>query len=341
MLKRIKLNNFRNYAKTEIEFKTGLNVILGENASGKTNLLEAIAFLGILKSFRNVNLPELIKSENEVARLEAETEEKLLTVAWSHENENRKLQIDGKKAKTADFIENFPIVIFVPDDLLLLTGEPNLRRKFLDSLAVRLEPSFALKLTRYKKTLRNRNILLLQKYPEEQLDFWEEKIAHDGWQIWQKRNAMISALNAELAKYDLEIVYQNEKQPQSAEELKEILKKNRVRDRQIGRTSIGPHRDDWFLNFEQKNLRLYGSRGEQRTAIISLKTAEAHIIEKTTGQKPVLLLDDILSELDLSHQKHIAELIAGYQTILTTTSKPPLDYAQIINVKSGKISVSA
>ena len=337
MLKRIKLNHFRNYKKIEVEFCAGLNVILGANASGKTNLLEAIAFLGILKSFRNINLPELIQDEQTTARLEAETDENLLEIAWTRDNQNRKLTINGKKAKTLEFLKCFPSVLFVPDDLLLLTGEPSLRRKFLDSLCVRLDPNFAIVLARYKKTLRNRNILLAQNVENKQLDFWEEKISADGWQIWEKRQELIRQINVHLAPYQLKIAYQINNTPASQSEFGEILVAKRESDRRLGRTSVGPHRDDWVLNFEEKNLRIHGSRGEQRTAIISLKTAEAEILEKAHQKKPILLLDDILSELDLSHQKNIAKLISGYQTILTTTIEPPLKYGQIITVRNGKI----
>lgn len=341
MLKQIKLNNFRNYPKLEINFQEGLNVILGENASGKTNLLEAIAFIGILKSFRNVTLPQLIHENSDVARVELETDEDLFSAAWTRESNARKLEINNKKSKTTDFIKKFPVVIFAPDDLLLLTGEPSLRRRFLDSLCVRLEPSFALILNEYKKTLRHRNILLKQNADPEQLTFWETKIVQNGWQIWQKRQDLIQKINAKITQNELELIYETENIPNSEDDFAQKLFTKRERDRLIGRTTFGPHRDDWTLNYKNKNLRFYGSRGEQRTAIINLKTAEAQILENQNSKKPLLLLDDILSELDISHQKHIAELISDYQTILTTTQKPPLDYSQIILAQNGEAKIQA
>ncbi len=338
MLRRIKLNNFRNYKKIDVEFQEGLNVILGENASGKTNLIEAIAFFGILKSFRGVNLAELIREKNNTTRIEAETDEDLFVAAWSDDSQKRKLEINGKKSKTLDFIKNFPVVIFAPDDLLLLTGEPNLRRKFLDSLCVRINPSFALVINEYKKTIRQRNILLINNSSPDELDFWEEKIAKNGSTIWEKRAELGKEMNLYLKKYDLEIQYNYHEKNKNEADFRNSLRGCRNEDRKKGRTSIGPHRDDWELHFKEKNLRTYGSRGEQRTAIISLKAAEAGMISQN-NKKPILLLDDILSELDEKHQKHIAELIENYQTILSTTTKPPLDFSQIIKIKNGKINL--
>lgn len=345
MLKSIKIKNFRNYQNTEVSFPTGLTVILGPNASGKTNLLEAIALFGLLKSFRSTKPTDLTRTNTTTTYLSAQTDTDHLSIAWQTTNPRRTLQVNQKNTNNLKFLPHLPLVLFTPDDLTLLTGEPTLRRRFLDSLAVRLDPHFATILNRYKKTLRSRNQLLQKNAPDTQLAFWEEKLSQDAHQIWQTRLHLTENINQTLSTTQtpstshLHLHYPTPPHT-TPTQIHDTLQKNRTKDRQRGITTLGPHRDDWTLNHQSKPLKTFGSRGEQRSGIITLKLCEAQLLEKTHQKKPLLLLDDILSELDPNRQTELTPLFTTYQSFLTTTQTPPLTPNLTLHIQNGSIQTN-
>lgn len=344
-IKRIKLKNFRNYAFSEINFSDGINILKGKNAAGKTNILEAIQYFGILKSFRSVSSSDLILYNADTAYLKLETENHTFEAGWEKSSRAKNLKIDDKKAKTIDFLKNFCTVLFTPDDLLLVSGEPSRRRNFLDALLVRIDPHFAIISSKYRLAIKNRNSLLIQNSTDTEFDYWEEKITKLGTEIWQKRKALVSEINTILKSSADDFppaknLYINMDFPSfTTDEQKflEALVAKRSYDKKRGSTSIGPHRDDWQADLKEKNLKLFGSRGEQRSAVIALKFAEAKIIETEKKELPVLLLDDIFSELDESRSQFLGKFLSNHQVILTCTETPPMDYNQVLEISEGKI----
>jgi DNA replication and repair protein RecF len=345
MLQSLKLTNFRNYSNLSLELPAGLTVLLGQNASGKTNILEAIYFFATLKSFRSVKLPDLVSFNADFTRLELQTAHNLFSASWQKEQGKRTLQLNGKSASALKFIDNFSAVLFTPDDLVLLTGEPTLRRRFLDSLLVRLSGENAHLLKRYSLSVKNRNALLLEQAGESELSFWEDKIAQDGFQIWAERKKLVLKINALLLdkasdfppSFGLQIKLPFHPASASVEAFSAALKENRQRDSHRGVTSVGPHRDDFDVYLDTKNLKTHGSRGEQRTAVVALKFAEAHVIEELKNHRPVLLLDDIFSELDEERSAALGKFIGSYQTLLTCTVLPPVTPAKVLTISNGKI----
>ncbi len=348
----IKINYFRNYKQEEIKLEDNINVFFGENAQGKTNIIEAI-FLGSMgKSFRAKKDSEMIHLDFEQAEIEIQYQ-KL-------DREGKiKIQLGNKKniflngikiKKLSELLGNINIVMFNPDDIMLLKGGPQNRRKFLDIMISQLKPNYMYTENLYLKTLEQRNNYLRQireeKKDENLLDIWDEKLADYAVKIFQYRNEYIEKIKERIKKIHAEITNQKEEieieyisECKTKEEYLKLLKERRKLDIIKGFTTKGIHRDDFSIQINQKKIDLYGSQGQHRTAILSLKLSELNIVKEEIGENPILLLDDFMSELDEKRIKSFLEKIQDTQVIITCTEKIKVENKKILiyNVKDGNV----
>jgi len=333
VLKSISLQNFRNYSQDEFKFNGDTTVIVGPNTSGKTNLIEAIFLLATGKSFRTDKDIQMINFKQDLARVKGRINETSLEVMITNgqlggqTSQFKKFLVNGVPKRRIDFVENFPAVLFSPEDLEIIVDSPSLRRKFLDNVLEQVDREYRLALVSYAKGLRQRNALLENTREtgvrnEKQFEYWDNLIIEFGEKITKKREEFIEFVNNEAKDiFDFAAFYD-----------KSVISKPRLlqyKDAETasGVTLVGPHRDDFsvsMFNNTRKtthDIKFYGSRGQQRLTILQLKILELLFIEKRLGQRPVLLLDDIFSELDKGHIELILEMIGLQQTIITTTHK--------------------
>jgi recF protein len=336
-LKKIELKNFRNYQEEKVEFHKKVNIITGKNAQGKTNLLEGLYILSLGKSFRTSKDSEMIGFDKEFCKVKgiALKEEKELEVEIIVGNEGKIIKIDGKKtAKNIDILENIYMVVFSPEDLKIVKEEPDKRRKFIDMELCQLKPVYYKNLARYKKILQQRNSLLKQtEVKDDIIAVWDESLAEYGAKVILERKRFIEKLNKisrEISKSitngkeAMELFYEaNVKCRDTIEEQKEsflkTLNKNLKNDIFRRSTTAGPHKDDLRICVEGIDIRHFGSQGQQRTAALSLKLAEIKLIKEETGFNPILLLDDVLSELDAERQNYLINSLDEVQLFITTT----------------------
>ena len=311
-INKIKINNFRNYKNEEINLTKNINIFYGENAQGKTNIIESIFFS---------------KADRE-GKVKVDLENK------------KNVYLNGiKLKKLSELLGNINIVIFTPDDINILKGGPQNRRKFLDIMISQLRPNYMYNLNLYLKTLEQRNNYLRQIREENKsenlLEIWDEKLAEYANKIKKK----IKIIHEEITdkKENIEIEYITE--CDNKEKYLELLKKRRKLDIIKGFTTKGIHRDDFMIYINDKELSIYGSQGQHRTTILSLKLSELKIILEETGENPILLLDDFMSELDEKRKKHFLENIKDTQVIITCTEKFDIENKNILiyNVKDGKV----
>lgn len=337
LLKSITLQNFRSYSKSEFSFNEGMTLIVGPNTSGKTNIIEAIWFLATGGSFRAEKDTEVIAFGKDIARIAAEVENnngdaRLEVVLTS--DKLKRYTVNGVARRRLDFVGNIVCVLFSPLDLDIITGSPSLRRRFLDEVLIQVDKRYWLARTSYDKALRQRNALLERardtgKRDEKNFLYWDDLLIEHGQTITKKREELIFFLNEQKKEvFPFQIVYD-----------KNIISKDRLAqyyqaEMGAGVTLVGPHRDDFSLymfdppaggQVAMHNMKLFGSRGQQRLAVLQLLLLELSFIEQTIGERPLLLLDDIFSELDEEHIHHVLEVISKQQTILTTTHKEFID----------------
>ncbi|MBU2460048.1 DNA replication and repair protein RecF [Patescibacteria group bacterium] len=355
ILRSLSLQNFRSYKKTAFEFSPQTTLIVGKNTSGKTNLLEAVHLLATGKSFRAEQESEMIRWGEEISHVSAEVsparlpalqkDDSTLKVMLTTGNVNgqktpiKKYLVNGIPRRQIDFIGNFRAVLFWPEDLELVTDSPSLRRRYLDSVLVQVDREYRRNLYSYERGLRQRNRLLdligEGKAHRHQLTFWDQLLIKAGGYITNKRQEYIDFVNAD--KNDKG--YNNNKITYD----KSVISEARLlqyKDEEIaaGATLVGPHRDDFVVQVKSEegvnylDLSKYGSRGEQRLAVLWLKLAELDFIESKTEERPVLLLDDIFSELDEEHRELVLKTMDKQQTIVTATDEgwiPKAIYKQI------------
>lgn len=332
VLKTLFLQNFRNYTKSEFSFGKGTTLIVGPNTSGKTNLLEGISLLSLGKSQRGEKDEEMIRFGQDVATVKGITNEQDLGVILARTQENgevfsKKYLLNGVSKRRADFVGNLPVVLFSPLDLDIIIGSPFLRRDFLDNVLEQVNRDYRLAKASYNKALRQRNALLdlareTGRRNEKQFEYWDLLLISQGAIISQKREEFIEFVNnSEKSIFDFASVYD-----------KSIISKQRLfqyRDAEMGAaaTLVGPHRDDFIIHMynnariQTHNVALFGSRGQQRLVMLQLRLIVLSFIEKKKGERPLLLLDDIFSELDESHIDLVLEETGQQQTIITTTHK--------------------
>ncbi len=354
-VKKLELLGFRNYNNEVFNFSLDTNILYGNNAQGKTNVLEALYLFSIGKSFRTQQDRELINFNENFTKLSVEFEDKIRTNEIEIViRKDRKKQIkinDIPISKMGDLIGKFSVILFSPDELNLTKGSPNARRKFLDIAISQMRPKYYHILRRYNKVLEQRNNLI-KKYrannnesAKETLFVWNEKLAEYGIAIIEYRKSFIEKLAEFSKKIHDEISGENfEIKYKSSFETKEEFKKklNDSFDKEIeqGFTLYGPHRDDFDIFTEGRDIKIYGSQGQHRSAVLALKLAQADIIYEDSGEYPVLLLDDIMSELDSLRRNYLVKKIKNKQVIITCTDADEIAMntnTNRIHIENGKI----
>lgn len=333
-IKKVKLSNFRNYLEQEIQLDKDINIFFGDNAQGKTNILESIFICAVGKSFRTKSEKELINLGKEKLKIEIEYEKSDRDGKIKVEIEDKKIIFinDIKQQKMSNILGNINVVMFSPDDIDILKSGPSKRRKFLNIMISQLRPQYVYNLNMYLKTLEQRNNYLKQiKYEnksKELLEIWDEKIAEYAQNIYKYRNEFIEKIKDKINlihnkitenKEQIEIKYVTDFKNRNI--YLEELKKSWDIDIIKGYTTKGIHRDDFLINVNDKQVNIYGSQGQNRTVILSLKLSELEIIYDEIGEYPILLLDDFMSELDNKRRTNFLKNISNTQILITCTEK--------------------
>ena len=354
-IKNIKLENYRNYHSTYIEFDRGVNIVLGDNAQGKTNLLESIYVLSMGKSFRTSKDRELIKFNSEFSRIRAEyvkdDYDLFMEIAYGL-NGRKAVNLDGENLKKiSKLMDNIITVIFSPEDLSIIKDEPSKRRNFIDRELSQLKPIYFNYLSKYKRVLTNKNKYLKEKNIRRNVvDVFNEQLVEYGSKIIEYRIDFIDRLekiSREIhrditnKKEEIKVIYKSDVQidyeylysekcncdignknmlsKKINEKYYEILKGTIDEDIMRRSSTRGPHKDDLAVLINGIDARKFGSQGQQRTASLSLKLAEIQLIREEKNENPILLLDDVMSELDYERQRYLVNSIKDIQIFLTTT----------------------
>ena len=359
----LSFENFRNLENNRIEPSAGVNVIYGENAQGKTNLLEALWLFCGGHSFRGAKENEMIAFGKDHFRLgmKFEAGEREQNAEISFDKTRRLIRINGVERNTSSYLtEVFSAVVFSPEHLTLIKRGPDVRRRFLDSAICQHRVRFASSLSKYQQILNQRNALLkdIYKHPElkDMLPIWDDSLASAGAVILKERYDYLKKLREPAAAYHLgisgdreklEIAYlATEKTDEEdglevlRDKLKEALASSRREDYSSGYTSAGPHRDDMEISINGISARRYGSQGQQRSAVLSMKLSEAQLLYEKNGERPIILLDDVLSELDGGRQDFLLNKVEGYQVFVTCceeSNKEQLRNGRVFYINNGEI----
>lgn len=358
----IDIYNFRNYERAFIEFSDKMNIFIGNNGEGKTNILESIYVLAITKSHRSYIDKNLINNSKDIMKLSS-------NVFFANNNNNLELVMNnkGKRVsinnlvykKISDYISNLVVVLFSPDDLDLIKGSPTTRRKFLNIEICQLDNKYLYYLNDYNNLLKQRNEYLksitINTVDTTYLDIIDEKLSEKALYVYKYRYEFIKDINkfikivfSDLSNSCFKIKYINYFDNSDfdfniKEKFLKKLKSNLKRDILTGSTSVGPQRDDFEFFLDEKNVRDYGSQGQQRLCVLTLKFAEVELLCEKRGEYPILLLDDIFSELDISKRNSIIKYLdKGVQVFITSTDlndidKSLLSNSKIFNIENGNI----
>jgi len=334
---RLKLANYRNYQGLDLSPHPGLTLLFGDNAQGKTNALEAVYLCATGKSHRTSHDAELVLRGAEAAYIRADVLrggiERRIEVRLMKTGK-KQIRVDGAAiSRMGDLMGCLNAVLFSPEELSLVKDGPNARRRFLDVLLCQTSRAYFYSLVSYQRALAQRNALLKEGAAEGkslscQFEVWEEQLALHSTALHNARKAAMEQIAPAAAKMHTRVAGGAEslllryKGDLYGRELKEALEALREDDMRRKLTARGPHRDDFAVLVDGVDLRAFGSQGQQRTAALSIKLAEAACMERMSGEKPVLLLDDVLSELDAGRQKRLMEAVLGYQVILTSATAP-------------------
>ena len=357
-IKNLVLKNFRNYEAEEFTFAEGINVLYGKNAQGKTNCAEAVFYLCTGASPRTGRDRQLIRAGEESAHIAALAQTRFgsVTIEADLFENRRELRVNGAKInKNADLLGNVNGVFFSPGELRMVQDGPEERRRFLNVSISQLSRSYYIALVRYNKILEQRNALLKNRDLSlvfETLPVWDVQLCRYASEIIYRRAEFIRKLSPLAAEKHAFLsdgaeqlcVTSEKKYPQDKEEVSRSLLQefsdNYEKDVRLGYTSAGPHRDDIKLTIGGAEVRVYGSQGQARTAALALKLAEVDIFRDMAGEPPVLILDDVMSELDLSRRRKLLSQIEGVQTILTCTHTEKVLFGREVNkirIVGGKI----
>lgn len=357
IVQRIELHNFRNYEHLELSFDSSRNVFIGENAQGKTNLIEAVYLCAFARSFRTQNSANMIQIDHSRGSvsldLVSEDIEKNISIVLDRTGK-KMIKKDGKVIrKTAELLNNLVVMVFSPEDLRIIKDSPEKRRNFINKEISQLRPRYYEQLRMYSEALKQKNSMLKENlrtgnFDENMLDIYDLQLAKYGSEIVRYRKNFIEMLSKRASeiqsgisggKEELTLRYVSSMSEENAYE--EILS---ARDKDIysGHSSIGPQRDDMEFYINGKDARKYGSQGQHRTIALSLKLAEISIARDVLGENPVLLLDDVLSELDEERQTYLFREIEDVQLFITTTDVnsqilQKMSEGKIFHVKSGTI----
>lgn len=364
VLKSLEVVNFRNLAPTKITFSPKVNIFYGDNAQGKTNFMEAIYLLSFIKSLRAETDQELLQWDKNEARLKGEFDSQTLSILLRPSG--KEIRVNNTVTRALEALGELRVASFSPEDILIVTGAPTLRRRFLDSLISLVNRQYLYNLVNLQKVIKNRNRVLffLKEGRLQDLGPWDDQLVEYASKIWLERFRLANALNEIISPLSKQLlgtgILQIDYQPKISitaedtpttlgEKVRRELAKVKAEERRRATTLIGPQRDDFSLLVEEtkndkviyKDIGVYGSRGEQRVGILSLKIGELDLIEKEVGERPLLLLDDVLSEFDKSHRDHLFARLNKQQTFITTTELalfPPslLKDAQLMLVEEGK-----
>ena len=375
-LKNIHLYAFRNYHEQTLNFESQKTILLGNNAQGKSNLLEAVELLATLKSHRTNRDRDLIlegeKKGQILGTVERNYGESQMGITFRSPG-RRSLMLNHENLRRhLEFLGHINAVEFSCLDLELVRGSPETRRSWLDTLLIQLEPVYASIINQYNKVLRQRNALLkvIRKTVEEQtntdnlsaemsqLKLWDQQLAEAGTRVTRRRNRVIERISPLAENWHKEIRNGTEKleinylpnisidreEPQEVQQaFLDKIEQRRMAEQQLATSVVGPHRDDVELKINHTPAKSYGSQGQQRTLVLAIKLAELQLIEDVIGEPPLLLLDDVLAELDPNRQNQLLEVIQGrFQTIITTTYLHSFDTqwlksSQIMKVEGGKL----
>ncbi len=369
IIKEIELRDFRNYESLNLQFHNKVNLFLGENAQGKTNILEAIYLSSLGRSFRTAQDNEMIRFGKDFLKVKvtAEKEDENLTVEFAVTEKGKGAKVDGVKIKRiSELFDHIYTVIFSPEDLRIVKEDPEKRRRFINTELCLTVPSYYGSLSDYKRVLRQRNAFLKEakiqgkKVDTEILHVWDEQLSVSGTFVMMKRKAFVEKLkrisgeihrNITDGQEQLEIEYEpsitlKEELKEQKEQFQKDLQENLLSDIKNATTGRGPHRDDIKIIVNGVDLRRFGSQGQQRTAALSLKLAEIRLIQEETGENAVLLLDDVMSELDAARQKFLVHSLGDVQLFITTTDlteevKKALPEGYTFYVRKGTVSESA
>ena len=366
-LTELNLHHFRNYDEAQVEFSPQINVLIGENAQGKTNLLESIYVLAMTRSHRTNNDRELIEFGKDAAQIKGTVQRELGSL---------KLELDigkhGKKAKAnhlekarlSEYLGQLNVILFAPEDLALVKGAPTVRRRFIDMEFGQVSPKYLHDLTQYRDILKQRNRYLKQLQSHEAqdqlyLEVLSEQLAAVGGAIISQRVKFLSELEGYAQELHQSITQGRENltfeyssavkdastltEVELSEALMDLYRQNQSKEIFQGTTLYGPHRDDVRFLINHKNVQTYGSQGQQRTTALSVKLAEIDLMKNQTGEYPILLLDDVLSELDGARQTHLLKTIQDkVQTFLTTpglsdVARNLIKEPRIFHIRDGQI----
>lgn len=332
-IKSIELADYRNYESLTMQFDKGTNILYGDNAQGKTNILEAIFVAATTKSHRGSKDREIIRFDKEEAHIRTYLEKDgVETRVDMHlrRNKSKGIAIDGQKIrKAADLLGLCNVVFFSPEDLGIIKNGPSERRRFVDMELCQLDSLYLYNLNHYNKIIDQRNKLLKDMYMspdlKETLGIWDMQLVSFGNKIIERRrlfaeqlNEIINGIHNKLSGGKENLIIQYEPDVET-EDFEKRLKSSHDRDIKAKMTSVGPHRDDFSFLIGDIDIRKYGSQGQQRTAALSLKLSEIELVKKIAKDTPVLLLDDVLSELDSNRQNYLLNSIGDIQTIITCT----------------------
>lgn len=335
----LKLLNFRNYERLELNFNPVKNIIIGKNGMGKTNIVEAIYVLALTKSFRGSKDEVIIKNNCDLTRVEGTVSDKYsnnykIIVKKESKNVSKKVKINNNNVdKLADYLSNINIVLFSSEDLKLIKDTPNTRRKLINIELSQFSNEYLKILTYYNKVLKQRNAYLKTLYLNgnasvDYLNILTDQLVELGLKVYGYRQKFMDDLTKYIennyfkitGEHGLELVYKSDYEGKNKEDILNMYKKEKDRDVVLGKTNLGIHRDDVEFHLNGLNLKDFGSEGEQKNAIISLKLAELSIFEDQKGIIPILILDDLFSELDESKINNILDFISDdIQLFVTTT----------------------
>ena len=333
IIKSLELDHYRNYEHLNIEFDEGINILYGNNAQGKTNILESIYFLGTTKSHKGSKDKDVIKFGNDEAHIRSYVKKNSIDYKIDmhlRKNKSKAIAINGNQIKKAsELLGILNIILFSPEDLSIIKNSPSDRRRFMDLELCQLDKVYLSNLSNYNKIVNQRNILLkdIWLHPElkDTLDIWDNQLISLGSRIIERRDMFVRQLNDIINTIHQKL--SGEKNELVIEYVPNVTKDDyenkmmlvREKDVRYKLTSVGPHRDDFIFMIDGVDVKKFGSQGQQRTVALSLKLSEIELVKNLTGNPPILLLDDVLSELDSNRQNYLLNSIGDIQTIITCT----------------------
>ncbi len=365
IIKKIILNNFRNYFHLNLDLNEKMNIFIGKNAQGKTNILESICVLALTKTYRYGVEPNLIAFNKEKSKISAKVKKNNIinNLEIDIDQNNKKIKVNKKSIqKISDYISNLNIIMFTPEDLEIIKGSPHIRRNLINIELSQISKKYLNTYNEYNKILKMRNeylkLLLTSSLADKKyLDIITEKLIEKSIIIYQERKKYLDFINLKIkniyknitdeeilsVKYEPNIFIENYETEILTEKLREIFHQNYKKELNYGMTLFGPHRDDFSFYLNDKNLKLFGSQGQQKIAILSFKLSEIDIFKEYSQENPVLLLDDIFSELDIQKRNKLLDYInKDIQSIITTTDlknirKKNINNAYIFEIKNGEV----